>query len=345
MRRALRIALVVVAVIGVAALVAQRAITRSLEVRLRSAIADNPDIDGGLARVSTCLACLSYTIHDLRLDTLDDSGHTPLLRADEVEVGYIPFRLLDGAPVGDITLRNARLRLDLGREQQGRTTAFRIAWRGVGERLLPAPIERVRAEGGVITLRHDGFEKPVEWRFEVQEARADRLSPQAPGTPRLKMLGRTPGEGRFALRIHVRDDGDRPSELRAELHGVPLLELRDVIEQRAGVDVEGGVLSADVRLRGERGAWRGHADCAVRDLDVFDVDDIVERGLLQAARDGAAELLSSLRRSDGGDLELRVGINQDYDEPGTDPWAAAGLVLRDILLAPFSVPLQGKFGT
>lgn len=345
MRTPVRIALVMLALVLVAGVAAQVALSRSLAVRLRSAIADEPVIDGALARVTTCLPCLSYTIHDLRLDTLDDRGHSPLLRADEVEVGLLPARLLVGAPAGDVVLRGAHLYLDLGREEQGRATAFGIAWRSVGERLLPAPIERVEAGGGVITLRHDGFEKPIEWRFEVRRARADQLSPTAPGTPRVAMTGRTPGDGRFALKIEVSPDSEGPNELSGELRDVPLVALRDAIEQRAGVDVEGGTLSADVRLRGERGAWRGHADCAVRDLDLFSIEDVVERGPVQAARDAAAELLSKIRRSDDGDLQLRVAINQDYDESGGDAWEAAGLVLRDILLAPFVVPLRALFGT
>lgn len=318
------------------------AASRLLERRLARAIASSPAVGGRVGSVDVCLACTSYRIRDLSLHSLhpDDAAEgSRLLVAPEIDVGLVPRSLLHGRPLGGITLRDAELHLAVGRVEQGKGTALDVPWKEIGSSLLPMPVDRVDVRGGVLVVRHPGFAEPILWRFRDVRVSARHLS-RAGGRAALHATGKTPGDGRFELRVELAPDAAGRFTLVGDLRDVPLEALRGYVEQVMGLGVEKGRLGAHFDIAGTRQGWSGHAECRIDGLDVFDPSDLAE-GPAHALWDAVAGAVSSAATLGGEKpLRVRLELGQRFGRPEVDAWTALARLLRAALLAPFARPLE-----
>lgn len=314
-------------------------ISHRLEQRYRGVLGDDEGLLGDFRRISVCLPCLSYTLHELRLESRDAPPDRPILYARAVDVGGDLPSLLRGRLRGRIVLRDAQLRMEVGGAHAG-ATAFSVPWSELGRGLFPAPIARIEAvEDSRAVLRHDGFDEPIEWGFRIAKGRAVRLAP-ADGPPRVFLEGSTPGRGHFELTLRVAEPGGERSRLRGALRDVSLEHLDSYLRQRVGVEVESGEVSAHIALEEADEGWQGTVDCEVVDLQVFELRDLVEQSPLQATRDGVAGVVGAMRRSPDGVLRVRMDVHGRADATAGDRWRAAAEILRWLVLAPFELPLR-----
>ncbi len=322
------------------ALLAEWAIARRLEVRFREWLARGETYGGTLERVTVCLPCLSYTIHGADLHSNGGDEPAPVLAAPEIVIGFDASRLLRAQLRGQIRLHDATLHVDLWREDRGEPNALKVRWDHIGRGLIPAPVGRIEAVGGTVFLHYDRYEEPIRWRFDVDEGLADQLAAADGDSPHVVLRGDAPGGGAFALRLRVRPEGSPRSTLDGELRAIPLAELDTYIRQRLGLDVDGGTLTARIDLASTGRSWGGHLDCELVDLDLFELEDLIEQGPLQAAKDGFAELVSRTRKSPDGVLRMRIPVDQRVRGTPEDEWGTVAEILEWLLLAPFEAPFE-----
>lgn len=341
MARAGRVVLVAATLAALAVVALQVALPRLVSRRLDGAIAEAPGVSGGMSRVTVCLPCGSYTVHDLSLRSGTGSEGSPLLSAREMEVGLRMGALLRGRRVGEIVLREPLLHVDVGREAEGGRTALDVPWPEVGRRLLPWPIERVAVHDGALRVHHEGLEEPVVWKLEAIEGEARQLGDEPGAPPRLEAHGDAFGSGRFDVQV----DFDAPRgggfDLAGSFREVPLQAMRDLIEQRVGIGIEAGLLGAEFRIEGSKTGWEGRIDCELAQLDVFALHDLSD-GPLHALTDalaGGVAGIASLGRE--GPLRVRLDVERKLGKEGAvDAWGSLGLLVREALLVPFTLPLD-----
>lgn len=336
MRRRLAIGAAAAFALLALCLAAEGPIERRLESHFTSALASSQHVGGSIESVEVCLPCLSYTIRGVDLVTADGAERAPLLRASAVDVGLALSELHRCAGCGEIVLHDAVLHVDIGREDRGEPSALGVEWSNIGRGLLPVPIDRIATEDAVLLVRYDRYREPIEWRFEIAEGLARALSDRG-AAPRVALRGATPGGGRFEVRLDVSPAESERSLLVGVVSGVPLVSLDSYIEQRLGLDVEDGALSAKMSLEAMPGGWFGHVDCEITELRVFDPSDFWQDGPVQALKDGFAGAVSQARRDEDGALRLRVEIDRSTGSPES-LWTTLGHIVRWLLVAPFTAP-------
>jgi hypothetical protein len=337
--------LVLLAVLGVGA-VAQEWLGRRLEQRFRSALLDG-ERTGTLDQVSVCLPCLSYTIRGVEMESEDAGASTRYrLVADSVVVALDTIQLLRARLRGRMELPGATLHVVTTSRQEPEDAeevppTFGVAWQNIGRGLFPFPFARITSPDSEVILHYERFAEPVEWHFGVRVASVENLV-AADGDPHVVVAGETPGSGDFEFELRVQDRDPPRSTFRGSLRAVPLPALDVYLRERFGLDVDGGEATARVDLAVDPSGWRGQVDCEVADLAVFSADDLVEEGLLQAATDGMAEVVTRVRRDGDGVLRMHLEIDErvEPDESEAWPWTMAGRIARWVLLAPFELPLR-----
>jgi len=147
----------------------------------RRVLAGLEGMRGSFDSVRLRLSDLSYEIHGLRIDKVDDEGEAhPFIHVDRARAGVYGRELLRGHVVGDVELERPRITLVESREPEARRTPKQAG--GLAKRIdamTPIRIDRLEVkEGEVIWVDAREAEDPV-LRLHAIEATVENFATRA----------------------------------------------------------------------------------------------------------------------------------------------------------------------
>jgi hypothetical protein len=263
-RRLIRLGLWLLVVVAVLVTAVGLALDPLITWRTRVALSGLDGMRGTFRDVDIRVRGLAYVIHDLRIEKVTAGGaRLPYFQVDRAEFGVYGKELLHGNVVADITLDGPRLNLleaPTKRERQDVKEAPKLGQRL--EELAPFRIDRAQVrDGEIVWIDAREKERPI-LRLHGIEATIENFATRAALAKHEPTVLAARGTLQKSGKVSVFATADPLAKAltfagQAKLDGLRLTEIARLLDAKADVVAEEGVLDLAVRFRAVDGKLDG----------------------------------------------------------------------------------------
>ncbi|HYD41649.1 MAG TPA: DUF748 domain-containing protein, partial [Anaeromyxobacter sp.] len=291
---------VLLAVFGVLVLLVGAAIVSAeplVRWGTRRVLAGMEGMRGDFDSVGLRLSDLSYEIHGLRIEKVDDEGEAhPFIRVDRARAGLYGRELLRGHVVGDVELERPRITLVESREPDARRTPKQAG--GLAKRLdamTPIRMDRVEVKDGeVIWVDAREGEDPV-LRLHAIEATLENFATNAALARKEPTVFAMTGTLQRSGAVQAFATADPLAKAltfagQATLREFPLAEVGRLMDAKAEVKPTEGTIDLFARFTAKAGALTGGVRPFVRGAELKAAEPGVGPKLKEWIGDAALEI-------------------------------------------------------
>ncbi len=230
----------------------------------RRALAGLPGMRGSFDSVSLTLSDLSYEIHGLRIDKLDENGRPrPFVKVRRAQAGIYGHELLHGHLVAGVRLHAPKVTLAESHEPAARRTPQQAG--GVAkhlEAMAPLRLDRVEVnDGEIVWIDEREPEDPV-LRLHGVEATVENFATRAALARKEPTVFAMTGTLQRSGRVQVFATADPLAKKltfagQATLRGLALAEVGDLLDAKSDVRPKKGTIDMFARFEAKAGALTG----------------------------------------------------------------------------------------
>ncbi|BES72322.1 DUF748 domain-containing protein [Marinobacter nanhaiticus D15-8W] len=340
------LALVIVVVAARVALpeVLQRYVNQTLD--------DAEGYSGQVGDIDLALWRGAYVIHDIEINKATGEVFAPLFTANRVDLSLLTSALLRGKLVGEAVFRKPLLNIVVeDEEDSSQQTGEEADWRQVLRDLFPLRLDRIEFHDGEFHFRKPDASPPVDAYLTGIEAtltnltNSRELSDSLAASLSLQAKAMQQGD----LTVSMQMDPYREQahfNFNGKLTNLEISAIDPLIAAYAPVDIEAGSLDLVMELAAEDGRITGYVKPLLRDIDIFEWREDVEKqgdNLFQVVWEGLVGAVAELLENQPKDqFATRIPIEGQIDSPDTETLAAIINVLRNAFINAFEAELEGS---
>lgn len=302
---------------------------------------------GSVGDVDLALIRGAYQIDDVRIQKVRADVPVPFFSAETVDLSIQWGELLHGHVVGEAAFERPVLNfVRAPPEAGGPVTGTDADWNARLDALVPFGINRLEVRQGRIHYRDYQTQPQVDVRLHDVNGVARDLAiieeHDRKRSARLDVTASTQGHGRLDLQARL---DPRAEALQLDLDGmlrdVELTRLNEVFRAYLNVEVESGTLSVGTQVRTRDGRIHGYVKPLLHDVDVVDLEEELEEGLLDAAWEATVGLFGELLRNQPREqLGARIPLRGDPESPRIQTWSALASGLRNAYVDALRLHLE-----
>lgn len=335
-------ALILVGIVLVILRVAMPALVKNY---LNDQLADMGDYRGHIADVDIAIWRGAYSLNDMSIVKYDNAVPVPFFEVQAIDLSVSWRALLKGAVVAEVDFFNANLNF-VDDEETGTQAGQGTDWEDVLEQLVPIRIDRLSIHDSSIAFHNfqsdpevhltvtdlqatftnltnaDRSEEPVYAGFEIHAVALDHAALYAGG--RLDPLG---DFRNFHLEVQVND--------------IDITHLNDLTEAYGRFTFESGNGDFVMELEANDNQLSGYAKPILDNVQVFDIEEDLEKGILRAGWEALVGGLTRIFRNQPRDrIASQIDISGDLDQPDVSTWQAFISILRNAFVEAYEAQFE-----
>lgn len=290
-----------------------------------------PDFGGRIRRLYVNVFDATFSIHDLRIAKKEEFVPVGFLTFDHI---HVALRVYKRKMLVDIRIRSCGVNLVRGIDEPHSQLRLNKAWMDFIRSLMRLNVNRLEVENGVARFHTYHTEPKIEVlmdNIKITVKDLDMLARAGDPLPSdVTMTAHIHG-GELSLNGTMAPLARYPTfDLNAELHGLQLTEINNVLLVLAGMDVSRGELSFSAELASkERKLW-GYVKPVVTDLKMFsrksDRHGSFKKMVKELLVDGLVGIFKNRHKNQVG---TKITIDGEITDPDINLWSAIGCVLRN----------------
>jgi hypothetical protein len=340
-------------VLGLLALLLVLHLTLPYLVRdyLNDKLADMGDYRGQINDVDLAWWRGAYRINGLQIAKVDGDVPVPFLDAPTIDLAVSwPALWHNHAVVARVLFMRPELNfVDGGERPEDTQTGAGVDWRAQLEKLLPITLDELRIVNGRITFRNFTSQPPVELHASDVSASLYNLTNVADEhgervarfEGRALLLDHAPLEARAVFDPF---ENFEDFEFRVRATGIELRRLNDFSAAYGKFDFNAGSGDIVIEASADEGQLSGYIKPLLRDVDVFNWQQDVERedkgffrSIWEALVGGGETLLKNQRKNQ---FATRVELSGRVDEGDISPFQAFLNILRNGFVRAFNARFE-----
>jgi hypothetical protein len=341
--RNLAIALVALAVIGVAARLAAPPIVKHY---VNLALADMGDYTGSVTDVNLFLLRGGYRLRNVRIVKLDSTSDTPFIEMPTMELSLQWRALFRGRAVGEVLMYEPVVNLVQGEGASDQQLGTGANWPQEVRSLFPFKLNSVEVLNGLVTFRAPGIstEQSLTLRdfhlllhnlTNVQGVNDDAFAD-------LALDGKIMGNAPIELTGSFDPNAEAPTfDIDLMIEGAKLTDVNPWLDRFLKADAESGVFSMYSEVASANGRFEGYVKPILQDPKFFDIND-ESKGPFRKAWEGLVNLAAKiLENRQANQVATQVPIRGEYENPRVSIVEAMVNLLRNAFVAAFAHSLEG----
>lgn len=318
--------------------------------------------EGHVGDIDLALWRGAYRLEDVEIvkvqdaETMKGEGEAPmpLFSAPRIDMSVRWGALLKGAVVAAIAVHQPEINVvaeppAAEGEKKAEAKAIASNWQKQVKALTPLRIDHVAVHDGEVHFRNPHTQPNVDVVVDEINGRLSNLTNSTKVSEslvaRAEFTGVAMGSGRVKLDASADPLRARPTfDLDAQIEGLELTALNDILRAYANLDAEAGTMSAYTEITSRDGRFRGYVKPMISDARLLDWKQ-EEGGFLgklwEATAEGAKQLLES---EETGRVATRVPLRGQIESPDADIWTTVVYVLRNAFVQALNRGLEGSLG-
>lgn len=291
----------------------------------------------------------AYAIHDVRiLKAAGASVPVPLFACRRVDFAVQWNALLEGKLVGRMLMDQPTLSFVDAGTDEGTQTGAGGPWLEMIQDLFPFRINQAVVRGGAIHFRAIGGETPVDVYLSRVNGVLDNLTnirdETAPLVSTVQATALAMDQAEFEYKMTLDPFSYRPTfQMAVRLLGLDVTKLNDLARVYGKLDFEKGWFDLVIEAEAREGTLTGYVKPLFRELEVFSVEDLGEKNVLElfweALVGAATSIFKNHPRDQFGTL---IPFEGDVSSSTTaDLLATLGNVLRNAFVRAYLPRLEG----
>ena len=314
---------------------------------LNAKLADMGDYRGHIANVDLQWWRGAYQINGLKIIKTDGEVPVPLLLAPVIDLA-VSWRALwnDHSIVAEVLFEQPELNfVDGGPQEENTQSGAGVDWREQLGKLLPVTLNEVRVVNGKLTFHNYASRPPVKVAATEINASLYNLTNVADISGKrvakvegkALLLGHAPLD---ATAVFAPFENFEDFEFRVRATDIELRQLNDFSSAYGKFDFNAGSGDLVVEASAENGQLSGYIKPLLRDVDVFNWQQDVERddksffrSIWEALVGGSETVLKNQQKNQ---FATRVELSGSVRDQDVSPWQAFIAILRNGFVQAFN---------
>lgn len=335
-----------VAVVAVLVLVALRAaLPWWVHDAINQRLADMGAYQGQVDDVSIHLWRGAYELIGLNISSKSENVSVPFFQVEQIELSISWRALLRGAVVAEVSFESPHLAF-VDTPDDNNQTGKGTDWREALQRIVPVRINQLDIHNGVIQFRNFHSEPPVDLRITRVEGtirdlnNIHRSSGSQPAD--MDIAGMVLGNSPISLTGQLDPLGDfRDFNFLLKVTDIDLLHLNDLAEAYGNFDFQSGSGDFFMELKAEDGQLQGYAKPLLDNVEIVDLKEDLQDGVLSAAWEAVVGVLATIFRNQPKDrIASQIDISGSLDESEVSVLQAFFSIVRNAFVDAY----EASFG-
>ncbi|GAB2791326.1 DUF748 domain-containing protein [Halomonas shantousis] len=338
----------VVAIVAVAvALVILRAMLPDL-VRdyLNGQLADMGDYRGHVEDVDIHLWRGAYSIDGLNIVKTSGEVPVPFFRVDTIDLSVSWEDLWQGAIVARADLFQPELNYVDAEQEQNSQSGEGGDWRESLQALLPIELNRLSLHRGRVHFRNFNSQPPVDLEISEIQATATNLSnadrSEGARVADIDAQGLMLNQAHTELHAKLDPLGDLQNfDMQLRVSDIDLTRLNELTEAYGNFDFESGSGDFVMELEATDGRLQGYAKPMLNNVNILDLEEDAEKGLLSAAWESLVAGVGWVFRNHPEDkLASRIEISGNLNQQDISGWQAFVSALHNAFVEAYQARFE-----
>jgi len=288
----------------------------------------------------------AYVIKNVELLKSNGKVRTPFVAAERVDLSVEWHALFDGAFVGEMAFRHARLNFVHGPSSAESQKSIDHSWMPAVDKLFPLRINKVEVSDGEIHYQDTNHNPPVDIYISHLEAVATNLTNSKDISDNLYAVIEAKG---LAMReapveVHVETNPnakDTNFDLNASLRDLRLVELNGLVRQYGGFDFERGSFEADTELAAAQGNIHGYVKPIIKDAKILNLEEDKKKPLKALWEMIVGAIGKLLTNHEEHQMATTIPLEGSIDQPGTSTLSVIGGLFRNAFVQALKPGVEG----
>jgi hypothetical protein len=344
----MRRALIVVGIVGAAAVAARLAAPVLVERYVNRELSDMGEYRGSVAQIELRLIRGGYVLRDLTIVKIDAAPETPPFASiPEMELALQWRALFRGGAVGEVIMRSPQLNMVQSQANEEQQLGTGVNWPEEIRELFPFRLNLVEARDGLVTFRAPGIstdDSLTMRNFTMQLRNLTNVQDvQEPAFADLNVHGRIMGNAPITLAGSIDPNETVPTfDLDLTLESARLVDVNPWLREFLKVDAEMGVFSMYAELAAAEGRFEGYVRPILEDPQFIAANED-EEGPFRRAWEGLVNLAAKiLENRQEEQVATQIPLGGEIAEPDVDLVTTIVNLLRNAFVAAFSHSLEGS---
>ncbi|MDW5378740.1 DUF748 domain-containing protein [Halomonas sp. HP20-15] len=325
--------IVVVLVVGLVAL--RMALPGLVRDYLNEQLADMGAYRGHIEDVDLALWRGAYTINGLTIVKAEEETQVPFFRADALDLSVSWRALWKGAIVAEAVFMSPELNFVDTPGEGGGQSGEGTDWRMAMQELLPIELNLLRVVNGRVHFRNFSSQPPVDLEISELDATATNLSNadrrEGAQVADIDATGLMLNQASTEFHASIDPLGDMQDfTMQLRVTGIDLTRLNELTEAYGNFNFESGSGDFVMELEANDGQLQGFAKPLLDNVDILDLEEDAEEGVLNAAWEALVGGVGWLFRNHPEDrLASQIEIRGNLDQQDISAWQAFVSVLHN----------------
>ena len=336
--------IVVVLVVGLIAL--RMALPGLVRDYLNGQLADMGAYRGHVEDVDLALWRGAYTINGLTVVKAEEETQVPFFRTDALDLSVSWRALSKGAIVAEAVFMSPELNFVDTSGEGGGQSGEGTDWRVALQQLLPIDLNLVRVVNGRVHFRNFGSQPPVDLEISELDATATNLSNadrrEGAQVAEIDATGLVLNQASSEFHASLDPLGDMQDfTLQLRVTGIELTRLNELTEAYGNFTFESGSGDFVMELEANDGQLQGFAKPLLDNVDILDLEEDAEKGVLSAAWEALVGGAGWLFRNQPEDrLASQIEIRGNLDQQDISAWQAFVSVLHNAFVDAYQANFE-----
>ena len=344
-RRTARPVLIALALVAVALVVLRLALPTLVKNYLNDQLADMGDYRGHITDVDIAIWRGSYALNQMNIVKIDNSVPVPFFEVDSIDLSISWQALIKGAVVAEVDFFNASLHFVDGGET-GSQAGQGTDWEEALQQLAPIRIDRLSFHDSSIEFHNFQSEPSVHLTVTDLQATFTNLTnadrSEQPVYADFDLSGTVLGHAALQAGGSLDPLGDfRNFRFEVQVSEIDITYLNDLTEAYGRFAFESGTGDFVMEPEATDNQLSGYAKPLLDNVQIFDLEEDLEKGLLQAGWEALVGGLGRIFRNQPRDrIASQVDISGDLDQPDISPWQSFVSILRNAFVEAYEARFE-----
>ena len=347
MRKGIRLAVIIVAVLVVVGVAARLAAPTLVERYVNRSLADMGEYRGTVSAVNLHLLAGGYVLRDLTIVKVDSAQATPFATIPSMDLTLQWPALLRGQAVGELVMHDPVLNFVQGPSNEEQQLGTGVNWPQEIRDLFPFRLNMVEAQNGLVTFRAPGISTNDSLTILDFQMRLRNLTNvqdvEEPAFAEIDVRGGIMGNAPLMLTGRLDPNEQAPTfDLDLSIEGARLVDVNPWLREFLKVDAEDGVFSMYSELAAFEGKFEGYVRPILENPKFTDANED-EKGPFRKVWEGLVNVAAKiLENKQEQQVATQIPLRGEFQDPDVDILTTIVNLLRNAFVAGFSHSFEGS---